>query len=257
MSKNLFIVGTGTDVGKTFISGLILKKLRGAGLSAAYFKAAMSGNERGADGALIPGDAVHVKNVSGIQQSVDEMCPYVYENAVSPHLAARTEGEPVDFDRVMNALERVRARYDFVLIEGSGGIVCPLRIDGTLRAFQVQTSGFHSKVINETRKLGQETDGVRDLWLEDFVRASGAPCLLVADAGLGTINSVSLTAFYMREKGLPLRGIIFNHFKDGNAMHEDNLRMCEHVTGLRVLTRTADDGDDIGMTEDELTELFA
>ena len=66
MSKGLFITGTGTDVGKTFVSGLILKKLRESGKNAAYYKAAMSGNDRRADGSLIPGDALYVKEVSGI-----------------------------------------------------------------------------------------------------------------------------------------------------------------------------------------------
>lgn len=228
MSRSIFITGTGTDVGKTFISGLILKKLHEAGLSAAYFKAAMSGNERGADGALIPGDAVHVRNVSGIQQPVDEMCPYIYERAVSPHLAARTEGAPIDIERVSKALEHTRAHYDFVTIEGSGGIICPLRIG----------------------------DG-HNLWLEDFIKVSGAPCLLVADAGLGTINSAALTAFYMRERGIPLRGIIFNRFREGDSMHEDNLRMCGQVTGLSVLARVSEGGDDIGMTAAELSALYA
>ena len=68
MSKSLFIIGTGTDVGKTYVSGLILKKLRESGASAAYYKAAMSGNERDGDGVLIPGDALWVKEHSGIAQ---------------------------------------------------------------------------------------------------------------------------------------------------------------------------------------------
>lgn len=84
MSKTLFITGTGTDVGKTFVSGLILKKLRQAGLSAGYYKAAMSGNPRRPDGTLIPGDALYVKEISGLEQPLEEMCPYVYENALSP-----------------------------------------------------------------------------------------------------------------------------------------------------------------------------
>ena len=49
MSKNLFITGTGTDVGKTYVAGLIVKKLRAGKASAAYYKAAMSGNERRTD----------------------------------------------------------------------------------------------------------------------------------------------------------------------------------------------------------------
>jgi len=53
MSKVLFIIGTGTDIGKTYVSGLIVKKLRESGSRAGYYKAAMSGNERRADKSLI------------------------------------------------------------------------------------------------------------------------------------------------------------------------------------------------------------
>ena len=81
MSKAVFITGTGTDMGKTYLSGLIVKKLAQAGKNPAYYKAAMSGNDRRADGSLIPGDALFVKEMSGISQSLDDMCPYVYENA--------------------------------------------------------------------------------------------------------------------------------------------------------------------------------
>ena len=95
MSKSLFVTGTGTDIGKTYITGLILKKLNAITNSAAYYKAAMSGNERDASGELIPGDAVYVKNISGIDQPLEDMCPYVYENAYSPHLASRIEGNHV------------------------------------------------------------------------------------------------------------------------------------------------------------------
>ena len=58
MSRNIFITGTGTDVGKTYVTGLIVKKLKESGADAAYYKAAMSGNERRPDGSLIPGDAL-------------------------------------------------------------------------------------------------------------------------------------------------------------------------------------------------------
>ena len=101
MSRNIFITGTGTDVGKTYVTGLIVKKLRESGADAAYYKAAMSGNERRPDGSLIPGDALQVKNMSGIRQSLEEMCPYVYETAVSPHLASRIEGNPVRMETVL------------------------------------------------------------------------------------------------------------------------------------------------------------
>ena len=91
MHKGIFVTGTGTDIGKTFVTALLVKKLHDAGSAAAYFKAAVSGNERDENGRLIPGDAAYVKRISGISQPLDTMCPYIYETAVSPHLASRID----------------------------------------------------------------------------------------------------------------------------------------------------------------------
>ena len=124
MSKQLFITGTGTDVGKTYVSGLIVKKLKESGVSAAYYKAAVSGNVRGRDGNLLPGDALYVKETAGISQLVEDMCPYIYENAVSPHLASRMEGNPVQMEVVLNGFRKACDSYEYVTMEGSGGWVC-------------------------------------------------------------------------------------------------------------------------------------
>jgi len=226
MSKGLFITGTGTDVGKTYITGLILKKLREGGVRPAYYKAAMSGNERGKDGGLIPGDALRVKEASGIEQPLSEMCPYVYENAVSPHLASRMEGGPVRMERVMDGFRAVCDKYDYVTMEGSGGILCPLGFD----------------------------EG--ELYLPDVVKALGLPCLMIADAGLGTINGVALTAFYMKAQGIPLKGIIFNRYIPGDAMREDNLKMCEHLTGAKVIAYVQDGEAELGVSPEALMALY-
>lgn len=61
MAKALFVTGTGTDVGKTYVTALMVKKLEESGKNAAYYKAAMSGNRRRSDGSLIPGDAMFVQ----------------------------------------------------------------------------------------------------------------------------------------------------------------------------------------------------
>ncbi|MDE7270065.1 MAG: dethiobiotin synthase [Acetatifactor sp.] len=226
MSKNLFVVGTGTDIGKTYVTGLMLKKLREGKQSAAYYKAAMSGNDRRPDGSLIPGDALHVKSVSGIEQPLEEMCPYVYETAVSPHLAARMEGSPVDMERVLEGFDAVCGKYDYVTAEGSGGILCPLRFDG------------------------------QELWLEDFIKARDMHCLMIADAGLGTINSVVLTAEYMKARQIPVKGIIFNRYQPGNVLHEDNLFMCEYRTGLKVLACVKDGDTELDIPLELLEALY-
>lgn len=226
MGKSLFVTGTGTDVGKTFVTGLILKKLADRGENAAYYKAAMSGNDGRQDGTLVPGDALHVKEISGISQPLEEMCPYVYEHAYSPHLAARIEGGPVNLSVVREGFDKVSRNYEYVTVEGSGGILCPIRYD-------------MDKIL-----------------LEDVIKELDLSCLLIADAGLGTINNVVLTTEYMRARKILVRGIIFNRFHPGNVMEEDNLRMCEELTGLRVLACVQEGDSELAMDVEALKELY-
>lgn len=226
MSKNIFVAGTGTDVGKTYVTGLLIKKLREAGKDAAYYKAAMSGNVRREDGSLIPGDAAWVKEVSGIAQPLDEMCPYIYENAYSPHLASRLEGNPVRMDVVKRNFAELAGKYGYVTVEGSGGILCPICFD-------------------EER-----------IQMEDVVKELGLSCLVVADAGLGTINSVGLTVEYMRMKGISVKGLIFNRFHPGDVMEEDNRRMCESMTGLKALACVKEGDTELDMDVQELAALY-
>lgn len=226
MRHALFLAGTGTDVGKTYVAGLILKKLRESGLSAGYYKAAMSGNRRREDGTLIPGDAVEVREISGIGQPLSEMCPYVYEHPVSPHLAARMEGDPVELARVLEGFRAVCRSYDYVTMEGSGGILCPLRLD-------------------------EET-----LLLPQVIQACSLGCLLVADAELGSINRVALTAFYLKQQGIPLKGILFNRFLAGDPMQEDNVRVCRQLTGAKVIACVPPGADHLDLPLDDLLALY-
>ena len=226
MSKAVFLTGTGTDIGKTYISGLIVKKLAEAGKNPAYYKAAMSGNDRRADGSLIPGDAFFVQKTSGISQPFEEMCPYVYENAWSPHLASRVEGNPVDLEVVRKGFLETADKYDYITMEGSGGILCPLCFDE------------------------------RRIQLEDVIREFELSSILVADAGLGTINSVVLTAEYMKARSLPIKGIIFNHYHPGNIMEDDNIFMCEHMTGFPIIAKVQDDATELETDADVLAALY-
>ena len=226
MAKSIFIAGTGTDIGKTYVTGLIVKKLKESGANPAYFKAAMSGNEYDKNGKLIAGDAEKVKSISGISQDTETMCPYVYENSVSPHLASRLEGNPVKMQVVKDYYEKLICHYDYITVEGSGGILCPLEFD-------------NDKIM-----------------LEDVIKQLGLSCLLIADAGLGTINNVVLTAGYMKSKGIALKGIIFNNWHNGNVMELDNLKMCEYMTGKKVIACVSENDTDIDIDADFLKSLY-
>lgn len=228
MSKGLFITGTGTDIGKTYITALILKKLKASQKKAAYYKAAMSGNERDCNGQLIPGDAKFVKQISGIEQSLQSMCPFVYEHAVSPHLAARMEGNPVNIYKVKAGYEAVCKEYDYITMEGSGGIVCPI-------CFEEEKS---------------------EIWLEDIIRMLEIPSIIVADAGIGTINDVVLTVEYMKQKQISVKGIIFNRFEPGDIIKEDNIQMVKYRTGIKVIACVKEGDKELKIDEKLLVSLY-
>lgn len=226
MAKGIFVSGTGTDVGKTYVAGLLVKALREAGKNAGYYKAAASGNVRTADGKILAGDAREVCRLSGLDADPEDLITFLYEEAVSPHLASRSEGEPVSIVRVMQHYAELAKRFEFMVAEGSGGIICPIRWDSTER-----------------------------LLLEDVIHALGLDTVLVADAGLGTINHTVLTVEYARSHGLTVRGIILNRYEDTPFMR-DNRAMIEELSGVRVVGTVSANGSDLSILPEDLFALF-
>lgn len=231
MSKGLFVLGTGTDIGKTYVTGLLLKYIRDNGYDASYFKAALSGAIRNEEGKLIPGDAVEVLSMAGLEEDTDFLVPYIYETAVSPHLASHIEGNPVYLDVVKRSYDEVSKKYDYIVMEGSGGIVCPIRYDGP--------------------------DNENNIMLEDIIKALDLNVVLVGDAGLGTINSVVTTVEYLRNRKIHVCGILLNNFKD-QTMEEDNLKMIEELTGVPVIAKIYKDDKNLSLdvSTEELISFF-
>lgn len=221
MAKGLFVTATGTDVGKTYVTALIVKKLRSFGLNAGYYKAAVSGAE-----SVSESDAGYVNRIAEIGESEELLLSYLYKTAVSPHLAARIEGNPAEMSVIKSTFEKVCGQYDFVTMEGSGGIVCPIRKD--------------EKAV---------------IYLEDIIAALGLPSIIVADAGLGTINAVVTTVEYMRKRKLPINGIILNKW-NGDFMQRDNLAMIEELTGVRVVAVVKDGDAELEIDEKALVGLY-
>ncbi|MCL2438898.1 MAG: dethiobiotin synthase [Alphaproteobacteria bacterium] len=214
MSKGIFITGTTTEIGKTFVSALVVKKLRDAGIDSGYYKAAASGNERDASGAIIAGDAKHVCDISGLPEKPENLVSYLYEIAVSPHLAAQIENLPIEMGKVAADYENLARKFDFMVVEGAGGIVCPLRLD--------------------KQKIMQI----------DVIKKLGYEILIVAPAALGTINATVLTVEYARSQGIGIKGVIMNNFEAGNFLHEDNKVQIEALAGIPVIATVAPDATD-------------
>lgn len=219
--KGLYILGTGTDVGKTYITALWLKRLREAGNDVAYYKAAVSGAP-----SITESDAGYVKQVVGLSQADETLLSYVFDEAVSPHLAARHEGKVIDRTVVNKNFCHVARAHAYTTVEGSGGIICPLHVTDT------------------------------ELYmLEDVVKDLNLPTIVVATAALGTINSTVLTIHYLQSKGIPVKGIIVNQYT-GNPMEEDNCVMMERLTGIPVLDRVGPGQTSLHMDMDAMLSCY-
>lgn len=225
MGKGLFITATGTDVGKTYVTALLVKKLRDAELNAGYYKAALSGAEV-VDGRLVPGDAAYVARVANLPEQPENLVSYIYEEAVSPHLAAQREGNPVELKKIKADYAASAAKYDYVTMEGSGGIICPIRWDK------------------------------KWIMLEDIIKTLNLGVLVVSTAALGSINACVLTVFYLKQQGIPIRGIILNNYDDSDFMQQDNKKMIETLCGVSVLACIAPGAKDIGISADALSKLY-
>lgn len=214
MNKGIFITGTGTDVGKTYISALIVKLLRLKGINAGYFKGALSGATN-IDGKLIPDDAKLVCDTSGLSCDLEELVPYIYEDAVSPHLASKICNNPIEISVVEKYFKNLCEKYEFIVAEGSGGIICPLRYDEDV------------------------------IMLSDVIKLLNFPVIIVADAGLGTINDTVLTVEYAKAQGFKIEGIILNKYDKEHEMHKDNKMMIESLTNISVIATVAKGDNEI------------
>lgn len=223
MTKAIYMIGTDTDVGKTYVSGLLTKALLGAGKKAGYFKPILSGATQ-QKGQMDLGDVKEVCERSGLLMKPN-MNVYAFLEGVSPHLAAAHEGKTISLGPIRAGFERIKKDYEWLTVEGCGGIFCP---------FHMTPSFFQ----------------------EDLIQALSLPTLLVADAGLGTLNRVMNTLCYAKEKNISVRGILLNRYQEKNPMHRDNKRVLEELTKMPILGCISEKGNEKGLNLSKIMSCY-
>lgn len=223
MAKGIFITATGTDVGKTYVSALILKKLIEGGEKAIYYKAALSGAKEDKDSKLIAEDASYVFEKSGIELEPNDYVSYIYKHAYSPHLAAQIENRPLELSKVYSDYKKLQEQYDYIVAEGSGGLVCPLRLDDQ-----------------------------NQIMLTDVIKKLGLDIIIVSQSGLGSINSTILTINYAKSQNIDVKGIVLNNYDKENPIHRDNKIQLEKLSGIEVLALVGENEDNISIEIDKL-----
>ena len=199
----VFVTGTGTEVGKTVVAGVIARRASATGHRVSVFKPAVSGLDEGREQGVVP-DHEHLRRASGSEQTDDEISPYRFGPAVSPHLAAELEGVEIAPQRLRDGLAVARKAGDFLVCEGVGGFQVPLRLDYLVR---------------------------------DFARDAALPVLVVAAPGLGTINHTLLTVEAVRAAGLEVLGVVLTPWPpEPNRLELSNLEAIRELGGVRVET---------------------
>ncbi|MBR6722017.1 dethiobiotin synthase [bacterium] len=219
--RGIFITATGTDLGKTYVSALLVKLLRENALNCGYYKPALSGLS-----SEIVSDVEYVSEISGAKFTIEENVSYSFRDAVSPHLASDRAGVRISLDKIIKDYAKLSNKYSYIVVEGAGGITCPFDLKD------------------------------KKLLLPDVIKALNLGIILIADGGLGTINSTLLTCEYAKVQGLNVKGIILNNFDVTNFMHQDNLTQVERLTGVKVIATVPKDATELDIDLDIVKGLF-
>lgn len=225
MTKGVFITATGTDVGKTFISALIVKKMRDLGFNCGYYKPALSGAEL-KNGKLIPGDCEFVLKTAGINADPSDFASYIFKTAVSPHLAAEIEGVSIKKDKIQKDFQDKKAEYNYLVVEGAGGIICPFNLKD------------------------------EQIILPDVIKLLGLDVVIVSRAELGSINNAVLTVEYIKNCGINIKGIILNKYNENDFMQRDNKEQIERLTGVKVIAEVKENENYINIEKEEILSIF-
>lgn len=192
--KGLFVTGTDTGVGKTFVACALVRAARATGRRVFAFKPIETG--------CVPGS--YGEDQQALAEAAGDVVRGTYRlfRPVAPWMAARAEGVEIDLGRVQNELEVGASSAEYVVVEGAGGWRVPI-----------------------TRTTG----------ISDLARCIGLPILVVARAGLGTINHSLLTIDAIRHDALPVAGLVLSPRPgESSELTADNASAIHERAGVRV-----------------------
>ncbi|MFJ4715285.1 dethiobiotin synthase [Streptomyces sp. NPDC088785] len=192
------VTGTGTEIGKTVTTAALAAVAVRAGRSVAVLKPAQTGVAPGE-----PGDVAEVLRLAGERVTGVELARY--PEPLAPGTAAARAGlPPVRPAEIAETAVKLAASHDLVLVEGAGGLLVHLDDEGST--------------------------------LADVARLAGAPVLVVARAGLGTLNAVQLTAEALRARGLTQTGLVIGSWpREPDLAERCNVADLPKVAGAPLL----------------------
>jgi len=202
MKHKIFVTGTDTEVGKTFVTALLAKGFRELGHTVLTQKWVETGNTEISEDLKYHAEIMGQPLAPALYKYQN---PYLFSLASSPHLAARLDGKIVDIDVLKKSTEHLSNMADILLIEGAGGLLVPL---------------------------------TEEVLTAEVVKAVSAPVLVVAANKLGCVNHILLTINALRSYNIEVLGIIFNRMGLNTDLPEfalaDNIDIVKKMSGVPV-----------------------
>lgn len=195
MTQGIFITGTGTEIGKTVIAGGLAAFLKQAGTNVGVMKPISTGDTA---------DAQFLKHAAQVDDELSSINPIYLRHPLAPSVAARMEGRDIDVSCLETAFAKLQQKYDFVIVEGVGGIAVPIQ---------------------------------DDFLVVHLIKRLQLPILIVAQVGLGTLNHTLLTVAYARQFELQITGIVLNGLcaETAGLAEATNPVEIENLTGVPVI----------------------
>ncbi len=202
MGRGIFITGTDTGVGKTVVSAGLAMALKNRGMRVGVMKPVATGCF-GENGRLVSADAVYLFEAAE-NEYAPLTSPVRFRNPVAPSIASIYEQREVDLDAIRKAYRELQKHYDYIIVEGIGGMLVPIK---------------------------------KNYLVANMIREMDLPVLIVSHVSLGAINHTLLTVDSALIRGFLIKGIVFNRAPLVNYSLAEltNPRVIHELTGLPVL----------------------
>ncbi len=223
MSRGIFITGTDTGVGKTIVSAAIIRALIKKGIRVGAMKPIETGCIRAEvrkEDDLIPSDGMFLKEMAEMDDSIDMITPIRYEEPLAPMVAAELKKRPVDLDEIFSTYGALSKKYDFMVVEGVGGLLVPITF-----------------VRQNDSATEQQFKDPSAYFVSDLIRDLKLPVIVVARPTLGTINHTLLTVNYALREGINIFGVIinFNNPPENNLTEKTNPEVLRQLCPVPVI----------------------
>jgi len=197
----LFVAGTDTGVGKTFITALLAKVLVDQGIDVKVQKWVSTGNSKFSEDCVFIYKLLENRSQDTTGFGFD-VAPYCLSLPASPHLAAEQAGVTIETEVIREAFFRLESSCEILIVEGVGGVLVPLS---------------------------------RAMLLADLVADLNLPALVVARSGLGTLNHTLLTLEVLRHRNIQIVGVLLNsQGGEDSSIVRDNQRTIAEMGQVEV-----------------------